>query len=1157
MSEEKLNSSESEVKYTEAQKRAVSLRGRSILVSAGAGSGKTAVMTARITELIKEKAVQANELLVVTFTRAAASQMKRKIRESLMKEAKKANDAYLYKQLTLLELSQISTVHTLCSSVIKEYYQVAGIDPSFSMIADAEEAVLLRESVDEAFETMYEESDDGFSDLVDDFSSGISDDALRQSVDELYRFTRNRIDGMAWLKNAEESFGAENEDDFANSRLMDIFISYSLKKVEASEECFRRALKLSRGTDAPPAVADVLAEYLEYSELLKKHLLEKNVGEYLRQLKQVTFKRFDIRKPYENKELIKICQDEGKSIIKDELKKKFFFGIEEYFSQIKDLEPQMKALSKLVRLTDEIYTAKKRENTNMDFSDLEHLCLKVLNNKEVGEKLKKRFKYVFVDEYQDTNDIQEAIINLISSDDNLFVVGDVKQSIYSFRNAEPALFTNRRLLYENNPERGEVITLADNFRSDKNIINAVNELFGKIMFKESGGVDYSANGEAMKAATEYLNPALPQLHVLFSDNDETSMSEAEYVAALIKKIIAEDEIFDKDLGCLRKVRLSDIAVLMRSVAGYAENYVKAFEDAGISVNSPENTGFYDLTEIALALDVMRITDNFRNDIALVGAMRSFIYNFSEDDLLAIRAAFSECAYFHECVILYAETGENEELRTSLKYFTKQIDEFVSLSRTAPLEELLGKMYSQTGLYDFVGALPNGSARQSNLRYLKSLAASYEASSAGGLGGFIRFAEKAKSGSKFKKNHISQDPDSVTLMSVHKSKGLEFNVVIVANCGNRYSVNSMKSNILFEKKLGICPTYRSAKKNYKAASLPKALAGCIISENESAEEMRILYVAATRAIQRLHFVGSMGKKTYDSLPNEPSEYFSQSSSSFIKLLAAAYKNSEAVVIVTDARGEIENSSGFRAETQLEKAALKENASTENSKIADRLGYSYGSLGGKVPSKISVSAVKESETLALGEKVISLSEGPSFISREEKVTPAMKGTIIHYLLQNIDLKAARENLHIALEDVIRKSEEKEMFASGVISKADRALITGFFSSELGLKLLSADKVEREYEFIMRLKASEVDEVWKKSNEQILVQGVIDCLFENDGKRYIIDYKTDRAVFEDGLKTLNEIYSKQVKMYALACEKMEKPANEAYICYLRANKSIKVEI
>ncbi len=1156
MSEEKLNNSESEVRYTEAQKRAITLRDRSILVSAGAGSGKTAVMTARITELIKEKTVQANELLVVTFTRAAASQMKRKIRESLMKEAKKVNDSYLYKQLTLLELSQISTVHTLCSSVIKEYYQVAGIDPSFTMIADAEEAVLLREAVDEAFEAMYAEGSDGFSDLADDFSSGISDESLRQSVDELYRFTRNRIDGMAWLKNAVEAFGAESEEKFVKSRFIEIFIGYNLKKVTAAEGCFSRALKLSRGTDVPPAVADILNEYLECAELLKKHLLEKNVGEYLRQLRQINFKRFDIRKPYENKELIKICQDEGKSIIKDELKKKFFFGLEEYFSQIKDLEPQMKALGKLVQLTDELYTAKKRENTNLDFSDLEHLCLKVLNNKEARGKLKKRFKYVFVDEYQDTNDIQEAIINLISEDDNLFVVGDVKQSIYSFRNAEPALFANRRLLYENNPEKGEVITLADNFRSDKNIINAVNELFGKIMFKESGGVDYLAKGEAMKSAAEYENPTLPQLHVLFSENDDSCMSEAEYVVALIKKIIAEDEIYDKALGCLRRVRLSDIAVLMRSVAGYAETYVKAFEEAGISVNSPENTGFYDLTEIALALDVMRITDNFRNDIALAGAMRSFIYNFSEDDLLAIRAAFPECAYFHECVLLYAETGENEDIRAALKYFTKQIDELVSLSRTAPLEELLGKMYSKTGLYDFVGALPNGRARQSNLRYLKALAASYESGSAGGLGGFIRFAEKAKSGSKFKMNHISQDPDSVALMSVHKSKGLEFNVVIVANCGNRYSVNSMKSNILFEKDLGICPTYRSAKKNYKAASLPKTLAGCIISENESAEEMRILYVAATRAIQRLHFVGSIGKKTYESIPSEPSMYFAQSASSFIKLLASAYKNSAAAVILKDSRSEAATLSELSGAVRHGTVQIGDETK-RRSKIAELLSFSYGASVERVPSKISVSAVKESETLALGERVIPLSEGPAFITGEKKVTPAMKGTIIHYLLQNIDLKDARENLPYALERVIRISEEKGAFASGVVTDGDKALIAGFFSSELGIRLLSAEKVEREYEFIMRLKASEVDEAWKESNEYILMQGVIDCLFENSGKRYIIDYKTDRGVFGDEVKTLNEIYSKQVKMYAIACEKMNKPADEAYIYYLRANKSFKVEI
>ncbi len=1146
------------VVYTKAQEEAIHSRGKSILVSAGAGSGKTAVMTARITELIVQKLVNADELLVVTFTRAAASQMKKKIRDSLMKAAKKENSPYLYKQLSLLDVSQISTVHTLCSWVIKEFYQVAEIDPSYSMIVDAEEEVLLQEAVEEAFEVMYEEGNEGFSTLIEDFSTGITDDAVRESVKRLYRFMRDRIDA-AWLKGALEAYNLNSIEEFEKSHMIKSFIEYNLCKVEEAEHIFEDALKLTNGTDSLPEVADVLESYLEIVRILKKHLMAGDSKEYLKQLMQVNFKRFDIRKPYENKELIKLMQDNGKKIIKDELKKKFFFSLEEYFSQVKDLAPGMNALGRLVVLTDEIYARKKKENISLDFSDLEHLCLKVLRNDDARGKIQKRFKYVFVDEYQDTNDVQEKIINLISQGDNLFVVGDVKQSIYRFRNAEPAIFSLRRCLYENAPEKGMVVSLADNFRSDKKIISAVNELFGKIMFQQSGGVDYIKNNEYMISSKEYMNSSLPEVQVITSkgNKEDDVLCEAKYIASLINKMVECDEIFDSELGALRKVRFSDIAVLMRSVSGNAETYVKAFEEMNIPINSPENTGFYDLTEIALVLDVMRVTDNFRNDIALAGAMRSFLYGFDEDDLLKIRAAKPECAYFHECVLNYEEYGDDVDLKARLNHFINQINFFVQFSITNSLEDLVGEIYSVTGLFNYVGTLPNGGGRQANLRYFKSLAASYEATSAKGLGSFIRYAQKAKENSKFKKNHISAVSDCVALMSVHKSKGLEFNVVIVADCGRRYSASSLTPAILYEKNLGICPSYRSVKKNYKSASLPKALASSVISEDESKEEMRILYVAATRAVQRLYFVGTLSQTTIEKLSGEVSEYSAKRASSFMTLLLPALRNSPYVkCLIIDESKETEIKQHDDEKDYPSPDNVKADVGLRE-RVTKRLSYSYPISQVKVPTKMSVSAIKESETLTLGEHVVALSNAPEFGTEKGRITPAIKGTMIHYLLQHISLDKAREDVSLALNETLKESEINGIIPENALNKEDISLVSSFLNSSLGEKLIWAEQVQREYEFIMRLKASLLDDVWNDSNEYILVQGVIDCLFEEKGKRYIIDYKTDRGVWGERREHLNRIYSSQVKMYALACEKMNKKVDEAYICYLRTGENFRVEI
>lgn len=1158
-----------EINYTPSQQEAIFTRDKNILVSAGAGSGKTFVMTQRIVNLIKEGLANADELLVVTFTKAAASQMKSRIRSALIKQAKSSNDENLYRQVAKLESSQISTVHALCSNIIKQYYQTAQIDPSFGIISDADEDILLSEAIDETFDTLYEANDEDFFAFVNTYTNKADDAKLKESIKAIYKFTENRIDKINWLKNAYEDFNISTIEEFKDSIAVKKAIDFITHKIELSLELFESAYELCVQYDTEGKRLDKITTYSDNTKLLYKYIQEKDYSMFFKELQSISYSTYNFRKQIECADEIKALQNDAKSIIK-ELKGTFAFTFEEYYIRNTKIYNHMKSIFKIIEILDEIYQNKKAEQNSLTYSDLEHYCLRVLRNDEARKSIQNSYKFVFVDEYQDTNDIQEEIINLIKKENNLFTVGDVKQSIYSFREAEPTLFTTRRAMYENSPECGSMIHLSDNFRSDAKIINAVNTLFSRVMTKDSGGIDYKEANESMNS-NNYGDDALkPEIHTLYmpkADSEYVDESnplpdkktiEAMYVAKTVKDLLNE-QIFDKELNSMRKIIPSDIAILSRSMNSAAKYYIEACKNYGISTICDDKDDFYDLMEVSLVINLIKVIDNYKDDIALASVMRSIIYNFTPDELVSIKLHSSDEPQFYNAVTNYVKTGENEDIVSKIGYMLSQINEFTEFSRYSSLEDLVRRIYSKTNIYAQVGTLPDGEKRQNNLRVLKNMASGYESTSMKGLGGFINYLQKAKDSKLFKKSTSQNVKEGVRLMTIHKSKGLEFNIVFVVDCATTYRNGNSDSNFTMHKDLGICPVYKDDVFSYQANTLNRDLANALYKMSEAQEEMRILYVAATRAIKRLYFTALVSDNAYKNLPKENpvTKQAVIGANSFITLLyLGLYESDDAKFFEFSAQNALEEATDNTLPTESEEK-ISANDNTDEI-IKKNLSYSYPyQTEQRIPTKMSVSELKNSENLVVGQKVIQITDAPSF-AKDESITSADIGTMTHYLLQNIDINTARQDTLLSLNNAIEAA-----LKSGIITKTAAELINKdsvmeFLNSPLGQKMINADVLHREYEFILRVKASEINEEWADSDETLLIQGVIDCLFEYENEVYILDYKTDRNPKGKRRIELNEIYSKQVKMYAKAYEMLNsKKADKAYICYLSVNETEEVTI
>mgnify|MGYP004455823067 FL=1 len=1259
-----------ETKWTDEQLLAIETRGKNLLVAAAAGSGKTAVLVERIIKIITDdnNPVDIDKLLVVTFTNAAASEMRERIGDAISKKLEEMPDSkMLQRQLALLNKSNITTIHSFCLDIIKNNFHLIDLDPGFR-IGDETECTLIKQDVlIELFEDKYDKEDEDFLNLIEAYCTNRDDERLKEIVLKLYNFSMSGPWPSVWLREKAQEFNINSLDELEKASW------YKVLK----ESLYLDLNNAKNGLDEAIKICEEDSDLAPYLLNLKPELngIENAINSLNLNLEQIYKAIKDIEFAYRIKTVKKGLGDEldKKKVksLRDDVKKKinqikggvFSVSLDETLNGIKNMYPIIKSLTELVIEFSDRYVKKKMERVILDFNDLEHLCLKILTcNDENGEvyassvaqKFREKFEEVLVDEYQDSNNVQETIISMVSRKDldnpNVFMVGDVKQSIYRFRQAKPELFLEKYNSYsEEDNKKNRKIMLYKNFRSREEVIKGVNFIFKSLMSKTVGELDYT-DKEALNLGASYdeinkdnvyfqdnefidldkieVSGAL-ELHILdkssdFEDgkneiNDEDDKEndneedlsavaiEARIIAKRIKELINPSDgkcfmVFDKNLNRYRKITYKDIVILLRSTKNWADTIVEELSFGGIPVYADINTGYFQTIEIRTIMSLLHIIDNPMQDIYTIASMRSPIFAFTSEELADIRI-LNRDNYFYLNVKDIAEDVYDERINKSLKdkcvYFIEKIGSWREKSLYMPIDEFLWYLYSDTSYYGYVGAMVNGIQRQANLRILFQRAKQYEQTSFKGLFNFINFINKLRksSGDLGTAKILGENEDVVRIMSIHKSKGLEFPVVFLSGCGKQFNLRDINDSLLFHEELGIGADCIDIKKRIRYTTLQKYAIKKKFELETLSEEMRILYVALTRAKEKLIITGSSynlqkdidacykaGVKGFNKVI--PSELLKQKS--YLKwIMTALIKHKDGDILRQGKNEFVEISddlsswkinfhkkSDFGTEN-VEDSIEKKNISIlslnysnfeVDEEIRKRLEFRYKYRDVcSVPSNISVSDIKKAEEEIFEPQAENLfseeknRKKPRFIMEEKGLSKAEKGTAMHFVMQKLDLN--KVNL---LNEI--KEQIKNMFEKGLITKDEEESINifkiqKFFKSNLGQRLLKAYKenkqVFRELPFITeipvkRIEKDLIDKIF--NNEKLRLQGIIDCFFEEDDGIVLLDYKTDYV--ENGKeKEILDKYRVQIDLYTETLERViGKKVKERYLYLFGIDKEVK---
>ena len=1213
--------------WTADQWRAIWAKNQDILVAAAAGSGKTAVLVNRIIEKILDAndPLNVDELLVVTFTNASAAEMKHRISDALEQAIRKNPESqHLRKQLSLINRASISTLHSFCLEVIRTYYYLTDIDPGFR-IADSAEAELLRDEVmEELFEEQYgEETNEAFFRLVDAYTSDRSDEALQDMIRALHTFSMSHPDPSGWLDSAAEMYeigeeAAIEDLPFAEPLFFDIKLS-----LQSARDYLHQALDLAKAPGGPAPRAENYLADLSIIDRLEKASEGSWNALYEEMQGDISFSRAKTCRGSEyDKDLIKQaddCRKKAKKAI-EELKTNYFSRTPvHYLEDMREMKGLILTLTGLVKQFESRFRRAKAEKNLVDFSDLEHYCLEILSDtgadgqkkpSEAAEVYRRQFREVLIDEYQDTNLVQESILALVSQDGehsgNLFMVGDVKQSIYKFRLAEPNLFLGKYSRFTSEGRDGGLrIDLNKNFRSRKEILSGTNFLFRQLMGTEVGEIDYDRDAE-LKLGAPYPEdrPYPVELHLVESspeqaESDEQSgaegfeeeelekaQAEARLMAGLIKEAIREkQQIYDTKTGLYRSVTYRDMVILLRSMP-WASQIMEEFKKQGIPVYASLSTGYFEANEVRIMLSLLQVIDNPQQDIPLVSVLRSPIVGMDEEELAKIRL-FHTGGYYEALAdfVRLSDPAADRALYDKAARFYKSLNDWRNASRTSSLSDLIWELYRETGFYDFAGGMPGGKQRQSNLRALYDRARQYEKSSFRGLFRFLRFIERMqeRGDDLGAAKSIGEQEDVVRLMTIHSSKGLEFPVVFVAGLGRQFNLMDIRKSYLLDKEYGFASKYVDPVLRITYPSLPQMAFKKKQQLEAVSEEMRVLYVALTRAKEKLHLIGtvkeagkSLAKWTAEASGREQllKNHVRAGALSYLDWIGPAlvrHRDSEALLLekgVPAPSGCLEDDSSWKLAVvppealrlsedeeergtdwlEMVKRGEKPAAQSEfRELITDRLSWEYSGHDASVHrSKQSVSELKRqnevrdetSGTDLLRRFKRPITARPAFM-QEKSLTAAEKGTITHLVMQHIDLtqEVTVQSLSRLLEDMLAR----ELMTEEQLAAVDKDVIVSFFETQIGQRLRGAKEVRREVPFMMAVSAAEAYADWKRGEEEVLVQGVIDCLFEDEAGLVLLDYKTDAITgrfhsgFEGARDILAERYRIQLTLYARAAEQI----------------------
>ena len=1240
------------VSWTTEQQQVIDLRNRNILVSAAAGSGKTAVLVERIVKIITDKnhPVDIDHLLIVTFTNAAAAEMRERIGNAIEKALdEQPGDEHLLRQLTLIHNAQITTIDSFCLYVVRNHFHEIDLEPNFR-IGDEGELKLLREDVlGKVLEQNYEEPSEAFSDFVEGYASGRTDAALNEMILQLYEFSRSYPWPEKWLDSFVGIYRIENREELDRAEWLAPLTQNIRFVLKDCEQLLKQALAVTQQDDGPDMYEKAVRSDLEKYESLSKltSFCELSVA-----LSDIKYDRLASSRGFEGDpdklELVKSLREQAKDVVKKLCKQYFFCSPEMMIEQLERTEPMLEEVVRLTKqFADEFAAAKRRKNL-VDFHDVEHFALQILVDEETekakktAEEFRDTFEEIMIDEYQDSNEVQETLLRSISREErgenNIFMVGDVKQSIYRFRLARPELFMKKYDSYSLEESTTQRIDLHKNFRSREEVLTCTNDIFYKIMARSLGNVEYDAEAALYPGASYPVSADFTPEILLVGSNDElledTELSdkktlEAKIVAEEIRHLMKTQPVTDKATGELRAARYSDIVILLRSLSGWADSLVEVLNGNGIPAHTVSSTGYFSTVEVQTVLSMLRLLDNPRQDIPMAAVLRSPMAGLTDEELAVLRLEDGSVP-FHEAVLelaegLYEEDGQKEisdseadseadqkqgrnadgkkedDIETTahrkLLKFYKKYRQLRQLVPDTPIHELIEIILRETGYGHYVAAMPAGSRRTANLNMLLEKAAAYEKTSYKGLFHFVRYIDELQ---KYdvdfgEADMVGENEDVVRIMSIHKSKGLEFPIVIVSGMGKNFNKQDTRSKMVLHPELGIGLDYMDGKKRIKSPTIAKKAIAKQIELENLGEELRVLYVALTRAKEKLILTGTLKdapekleffrqQANLSKAADRPLSYLTREGASgyldWILPAVLSYGDKYPVRIVEAAElvldeveNQLEQNENLTERIGEIKAADPQLVGQLKQRFSQRYPYQTDILR---KNKYSVSelkhrAMREKFEAEQEETVPAFLEEPVtptiplFIQRQgsvEQETPnrgALRGTAVHRVMECYDF-ASEKSVHEQMEAM----EKEEKITADMRALVKEQIVADFVSSETGRRMALAQRggaLYREKPFVMGFTEEELENygfgvgsntdscenIYEKTDSDqekeeqkkvrheedlTLIQGIIDVFWiEKDGI-VLLDYKTDRV---QQAKELIDRYETQLKLYADALERV----------------------
>ncbi|EXJ22482.1 ATP-dependent nuclease, subunit A [Alkalibacterium sp. AK22] len=1251
-----------DAQFTDPQWQAIYDGGKDILVSASAGSGKTTVLVQRVIEKIKDF-TDINQLLVVTYTNAAAREMKERIQQAIQKEITLETDSrrkqHLIRQLPLLGHADISTLHSFCLKVIKRYYYLIDFDPVFRLLTDDTEISLMKEDVwEELREELYGEEGTLFETLAAAYSNDRSDDGLTDLIFRLYDFSRSKTDSKKWLSELSSRYAVEDEDLATSAVYQELARPDILDILETAHELLKDAELISNGEPELDKTLDIIQADVQQVQAVKSAVLEDQLELAYSLLNKYTFptwKNPARKAPDEVKEAAKDMKgfrDKAKEFMQSVQSRYFLLTPKEHIAAMDEVKLLVDELSRVSVLFFERYQAHKAERKALDFNDLEHLTLDILVQADQGQLLpseasrhySQQFSEVMVDEYQDINLIQETILKWLTCSEagtgKQFMVGDVKQSIYSFRLADPSLFIDKYERYADGKD-GERIILAENFRSRSEVLDFTNYIFEQLMNKQVGELAYDQSAKLVNGFTAFPKAETFSTEVLIYETDEEETDDSDdqrledmdvtfqmntktkgeiyMTASKILELVSGDfEIYDKKLKVNRPVTFKDIVLLTPTKKNNIE-IQDIFKQLKIPTAVNDTQNYFQTTEIAIMMALLKIIDNPKQDIPLAAVLRSPIVGIDEVEMARIRLQDKQGSYYDALTAFIAKTNWEDErnvrLHDRLSLFMDQLNSWRTQSKRRPLIELIWQIYQDTGFLHYVGGMSSGRQRKANLHALYERAASYEQSSFKGLFQFIRFIEKMQKKDKdlAEPSAATNGEDAVRVMTIHASKGLEFPVVFIMDMSKRFNLNNIKGSTVLDETYGVGSEYIDTQKRIKTPTLPETVLKMQKKNRLLSEQMRVLYVALTRAEQKLFLVGSYKNKEtaigkWDKVSGHRETVLpatlrldAQSFMDWIGRCLIRHQVMADLAGIQSANRHVRDnqtrfSVSFHQTSELEEELLSHQTeegdswfeqlkegtlkTEDDQSVSDAIRqalhlmnaeYAYA-VATQTTSYQSVSEIKrlfEEPDDGMMVKIDVTNprqahryvedelERPSFMSEVLQPSGAEVGKATHLVLQAIELSEELTEAHIRSE--IDRLVKEQVVSEEIAARIPVEKLDAFFQTPFGSYILShvAD-MKREVPFSLLLEAQDIFKDMQSVDDHILIHGIIDGYIETEAGIVLFDYKTDN-VERFGDSAADEMlkkYKGQLLIYKQALEAiLKRPVIQTQLIMLDTGETVEV--